>query len=59
MAFRLVSSGGAVVEPAVVNFPASGTIWPGSLVDLIRTGTGGAIVAASSEAWRCAEHRLA
>ncbi len=48
MSFRLVSSGGAVVEPAVVNLAASGTIWPGKLVDLGSGGTGGAIVNASS-----------
>lgn len=49
MAFRLVSSGGNVVEPTVVNLAASGTVWPGSLVDFVRAGTGGAVVAASSE----------
>jgi len=37
MAFRLVSSGGAVVEPAMVNLAASGTIIPGSMVDFNRT----------------------
>jgi hypothetical protein len=50
MAFRLVSSGGNVVEPTVVNLAASGVIWPGSMVDWVRSGTGGAVVAASSEA---------
>ena len=49
MAFRLVSSGGANVDPTVVNLAASGTIWPGSLVDFVRSGTGGAVLAASSE----------
>jgi len=49
MAFRLVSSGGNVVEPTVVNLAASGVIWPGSLVDFVRSGTGGAVVNASSE----------
>ena len=33
MAFRLVSSGGNVVEPAFVNVPASGTITPGAPVE--------------------------
>ena len=47
MAFRLVSSGGAVVDPTVLNMAASGVIWPNSLVNLQRTGTGGAIVVAS------------
>ena len=50
MAFRLVSSGGNVVEPTTVNLAASGVIWPGSLVDFVRSGTGGAVVVASSEA---------
>ena len=50
MAFRLVSSGGNVVEPTVVSLAASGVIWPGSMVDWVRSGTGGAVVVASSEA---------
>jgi len=50
VAFRLVSSGGNVVEPTTVNLAASGVIWPGSLVDFVRSGTGGAVVVASSEA---------
>ena len=33
MAFRLVSSGGNVVEPAFVNVPASGVITPGAPVE--------------------------
>lgn len=50
MAFRLVSSGGATVDPTVVNVAASGTVWPGSLVDSFGfTRTGGALVAASTE----------
>ena len=49
MAFRLVNSGGAVLDPAFVNLSASGTVWPGSLVDFVRGGTGGAVVNASSE----------
>lgn len=32
MAFRLVSSGGSVQDPAVVNMQASGTIWTNSVV---------------------------
>lgn len=32
MAFRFISSAGSVHEPAVLNLPASGVIWPGSLV---------------------------
>lgn len=48
MAFRLVSSGGGVVEPAFINIAASGTVWPGCLVDFVRGGTGGALVTQSS-----------
>lgn len=49
MAFRLVSSGGSNVDPTVVRLAASGTIWPGSLVDFIPGGgTGGAFIAPSS-----------
>lgn len=36
MPFRLVSSGGDVTDPAVVNVYASGTIWPGGVVDFVR-----------------------
>lgn len=36
MPFRLVSSGGAVVEPAVINVTGSGTIHPGAPVDFAR-----------------------
>ena len=32
MAFRLVSSGGNVNDPAMVNVYASGTVWPGRVV---------------------------
>lgn len=32
MAFRLVRSAGSVQDPAVVNLPASGVIYPGSVV---------------------------
>ena len=42
MAFRLVSSGGNTVEPAVINMPVSGTVGPGLPVALARGGTGGA-----------------
>lgn len=49
MAFRLVSSGGANVDMAVVNMPASGVVRPGEPVEFIRdsdftNGTGGAVV---------------
>lgn len=44
MAFRLVSSGGNVVEPAVINLPASGVVGPGLPVALVFAGTGGAMV---------------
>lgn len=40
MAFRLVSSGGAVTDPAFVGLSASGTIHPGDCVDFIRASTG-------------------
>lgn len=45
MAFRFVSSGGIVSDPAVVNVAASGLVRPGNLVDFVRSGTGGAVVA--------------
>jgi len=38
MAFKLISSGGSVSDAAVVNMPCSGTVWPGGVVDLLRTG---------------------
>lgn len=44
MAFRLVSSGGGVVEPTMVNLPASGVVGPGLPVALVFAGTGGAMV---------------
>lgn len=45
MAFRLVSSGGSVGDPAFVNLPASGVVAPGLPVSLIPgNGTGGAFV---------------
>lgn len=43
MGFRLVSSGGAVQDAAVLNLAASGTIKPNSLVDFNRVG--GTVVA--------------
>lgn len=50
MAFRLVSSGGSVVDPVVLNVSASGVVWPGSLVDAFGfTRTGGALVATSTD----------
>lgn len=49
MAFRFIRGAGNSVEPAVVTLAASGTIWPGCLVDFVRSGQGGAVVAASSE----------
>jgi len=45
MAFRLVSSGGDVVEPAFINVAASGVVAPGFPVARIKgSGTGGAVV---------------
>ena len=40
MPFRLVSSGGDVVEPAFVNVPGSGTITPGTAVEWTSTSGG-------------------
>ena len=40
MAFRLVSSGGNVVEPAFINVPGSGTITPGNPVEWTITSGG-------------------
>lgn len=49
MAFRLVSSGGNVVDPAVVNLAASGVVKVGHAVDFVPGGgTGGAVVAPST-----------
>lgn len=45
MSFRLVSSGGSVADPAVVNLAASGLVRIGDAVDFVRAGTGGAVVA--------------
>ena len=49
MAFRLVSSGGSVSDPAFINIAASGVIHSGEAVEFVRTstfanGTGGALV---------------
>lgn len=48
MAFRLVSSGGDVIEPAAVNMYASGVVKPGSVVEFSRTGGAGVGPASSS-----------
>jgi len=40
MAFRLVQSGGAVTDPAVVNLYASGTIWNGCVVSMAMGAAG-------------------
>lgn len=45
MSFRLVTSGGVVSDPAIVNLAASGVVKNGEPVDFVRGGTGGAIVA--------------
>ena len=44
MAFRLVGSNGAVVDAAIVSVYASGVVSPNLPVEIIRNGTGGAIV---------------
>lgn len=48
MAFRLVSCGGSVVEPAVVNIRASGTVHRNGVVEFSRTGGQGVYPASSS-----------
>lgn len=48
MAFRLVSSGGSVVEPAMINMRCSGTVWPGCVVEFSRTGGAGVNAAAAA-----------
>lgn len=48
MAFRLVSSGGAVTDPAVVNMRASGVVWSGSVVEFSRTGGAGVNIASAA-----------
>lgn len=48
MAIKLVQNGGSVVEPAVINMRASGTVWPKCLVDFSRTGGAGVSAASSS-----------
>ena len=44
MSFRLVTSGGSVTDPAVVNLAASGVVHNGDGVEWLRNGTGGAVV---------------
>lgn len=41
MAFRLVSTGGAVQDPVVLNMRASGTVHPGQVVAFSMTGGAG------------------
>ena len=50
MAFRLVGSNGEVSDAAFINMYASGVVAPGQPVDVIRNGTGGAIVGPSAAA---------
>lgn len=45
MAFRFVRGGGVNVDVSAINLPASGVVRPGQLVDFVRSGTGGAVVA--------------
>lgn len=47
MAFRLVNSGGSVIDPAMVSIYASGVVRPGMVVDFSRTGGQGAIPGSS------------
>jgi len=48
MSFRLISSGGSNVDPTVVNMPCSGTIRPGEVVDLLRTGGQGVSISSGA-----------
>lgn len=48
MAFRLVSSGGNVVDPAIVNIRCSGIVHTGGVVEFSRTGGAGVYPASSS-----------
>ena len=48
MAFRLVSSGGNVNDPAVVNIRCSGTVHPGEVVEFSRTSGAGVYPASDS-----------
>lgn len=50
MAIKFVRGSGSNVDPAVVNLPASGVVKVNQLVDLVRNGTGGAVVAPTSSA---------
>ena len=45
MAFRFARGGGVNVDVATVNLAASGVVKVGHLVDFVRGGTGGAVVA--------------
>ena len=44
MAFRFVSSGGNVEDPAMINVSASGVVGPSLPVALVAAGTGGAMI---------------
>jgi len=48
MAIRLISSKGSVSDPAALNMRCSGTVWPGSLVSLSRTGGEGVYAGSST-----------
>lgn len=48
MAIRLVRNGGAVLDPAVLDMPASGVVKPNSLVEFSRTGATGVFPATAS-----------
>lgn len=48
MGIRLVTSGGGVTDPAVINMRASGTVWPKCLLELSRTGGIGVNAASSA-----------
>lgn len=50
MAFRLVGGAGALGEAAAVSLYASGVVRPGEAVDIVRNGTGGAVVAPAATA---------
>lgn len=48
MAIRFVKGAGNVYEPATLNMRCSGTVWPGSAVELSRTGGLGVNIASAS-----------
>lgn len=50
MGVRFVSSGGDSVDVAFLSLPASGVIAPNGIVEWVRGGTGGAIVAPATNA---------